>query len=183
MTGIGAAMNDDLAALIRTIPDFPHAGIQFRDVTTLLLDGPGFATTIDRLAATVGTDFDLVTAIEARGFIFGAALAARLGKGLILVRKANKLPGTVLGVNYALEYGEDRVEIHADAFPAGARVLVIDDLIATGGTAVAAVQLLRAAQAKVTAAAFVIDLPDLGGAAKLRAAGVTVTTLVAFAGE
>ena len=183
MTGIGAAMNDDLAALIRTIPDFPHAGIQFRDVTTLLLDGSGFATTIDRLAAAVGTGFDLIAAIEARGFIFGAALAARLGKGLILVRKANKLPGTVLGVNYALEYGEDRVEIHADAFPAGARVLVIDDLIATGGTAVAAVQLLRAAQAKVTAAAFVIDLPDLGGAAKLRAAGVTVTTLVAFAGE
>lgn len=180
---MSAAMNGDLAALIRTIPDFPHAGIQFRDVTTLLLDGPGFASSIDRLGAATGTEFDLVAGIEARGFVFGAALAARLGKGLILVRKANKLPGTVLGVNYALEYGEDRVEIHADAVSAGARVLVVDDLIATGGTALAAVQLLRAAKAEVSAAAFIIDLPDLGGAAKLRSAGVEVMTLVSFAGE
>lgn len=180
---MSAATNDDLAALIRTVPDYPHAGILFRDITTLLLDGPGFARTIDRLATAVGSDFDLIAGIEARGFVFGAALAARLGKGLVLVRKANKLPGTVLGVNYALEYGEDRVEIHADAVPAGARVLVVDDLIATGGTALAAVQLLRAAKAKVTRAAFVIDLPDLGGAAKLRAAGVEVATLVGFAGE
>ncbi len=175
-------MNDDLAALIRSVPDYPHAGIMFRDITTLLLDGPGFATTIDRLAAAVGTDFDLIAGIEARGFVFGAALAARLAHGLILVRKKNKLPGAVIGVNYALEYGEDRVEIHADAVPAGARVLVVDDLIATGGTALAAVQLLRAAKAEVTRAAFVIDLPDLGGAAKLRAAGIDVTALVAFAG-
>jgi adenine phosphoribosyltransferase len=179
---MGEAMNDDLAALIRTVPDYPHAGIAFRDITTLLLDGPGFALTIDRLAATAGTDFDLIAGIEARGFVFAAALAARLAKGLILVRKKNKLPGAVIGVNYALEYGEDRVEIHADAVPAGARVLVIDDLIATGGTARAAVQLLRAAKAEVAGAAFVIDLPDLGGAAKLRGAGVKVTTLVAFAG-
>ncbi len=176
-------MNDDLAALIRTVPDYPHAGIQFRDITTLLLDGPGFATTVDRLAAAVGTGFDLIAGIEARGFVFGAALAAKLAKGLILVRKANKLPGTVLGVNYALEYGEDRVEIHADCVPAGARVLLVDDLIATGGTALAAVQLLRAGGATVTAAAFVIDLPDLGGADRLRAAGVDVATLVEFAGE
>ncbi len=183
MTGISAAMNDDLAALIRTIPDFPHAGIQFRDVTTLLLDGPGFAASIDRLAAATGNDFDLIAGIEARGFVFGAALAARLGKGLILVRKKNKLPGAVIGVNYALEYGEDRVEIHADAVPFGARVLVVDDLIATGGTALAAVELIRAAKGVVTAAAFVIDLPDLGGAARLRARGVDVTTLVEFAGD
>ena len=175
-------MNDDLAALIRTIPDYPHAGIQFRDITTLLLDGPGFAATIDRLAAAVGTEFDLIAGIEARGFIFGAALAAKCGKGLILIRKQNKLPGAVIGVNYALEYGEDRVEIHADAVPPGARVLIVDDLIATGGTALAAVQLLRTARAEVRHAAFVIDLPDLGGAAKLRAAGVDVTALVAFAG-
>ena len=176
-------MNDDLAALIRTVPDYPHAGILFRDITTLLLDGRGFAASIDRLAAAGGTGFDLIAGIEARGFVFGAALAARLGKGLILVRKANKLPGTVLGVNYALEYGEDRVEIHADAVPAGARVLVVDDLIATGGTALAAVQLLRAARAEVSAAAFVVDLPDLGGADRLRAAGVAVATLVAFPGS
>ncbi len=175
-------MNDDLAALIRTVPDYPHAGIQFRDITTLLLDGRSLAATIDRLAAAVGTDFDLIAGIEARGFVFGAALAARLAKGLVLVRKKNKLPGAVIGVNYALEYGEDRVEIHADAVPAGARVLVIDDLIATGGTALATVQLLRTAKANVTAAAFVIDLPDLGGTARLTAAGVDVTALVRFAG-
>lgn len=176
-------MNDDLAALIRTVPDFPHAGIQFRDITTLLLDGPGFALTIDRLANTTGSDFDLIAGIEARGFVFAAALAAKLTRGLILVRKRNKLPGAVIGVNYALEYGEDRVEIHADAVPRGARILVIDDLIATGGTALAAVQLLRAAGAVVTTAAFVIDLPDLGGADRLRAADVDVTALVRFAGD
>ena len=176
-------MNEDLRALIRSIPDYPHAGIIFRDITTLLLDGPGFATTIDRLAAAVGTDFDLIAGIEARGFIFGAALAARSAKGLVLIRKKNKLPGAVIGVNYALEYGEDRVEIHADAVAAGARVLVVDDLIATGGTALAAVELVRAARGVVTHAAFVIDLPDLGGAAKLVAAGVAVTTLVGYAGS
>ena len=176
-------MNDDLRALIRSVPDYPHAGIIFRDITTLLLDGPGFATTIDRLAAAVGTDFDLIAGIEARGFIFGAALAARAAKGLVLIRKKNKLPGAVIGVNYALEYGEDRVEIHADAVAAGARVLVVDDLIATGGTALAAVELVRAARGVVTHAAFVIDLPDLGGAAKLAAAGVVVTTLVGYAGS
>ena len=176
-------MNDDLAALIRTVPDYPHAGIAFRDITTLLLDGPGFAATVARLADAVGEDFDLVAGIEARGFIFGAALAARQAKGLVLVRKKNKLPGAVIGVNYALEYGEDRVEIHVDAVPTGARVFVVDDLIATGGTALAAVHLLRAAGARVGGAAFVIDLPDLGGADRLRAAGVDVTTLVAFAGK
>ena len=187
MTGLGerggVATNDDIAALIRTIPDFPHAGIQFRDITTLLLDGPGFRRTVERLGAAADADVDLIAGIEARGFVFGAALAAALGKGLVLVRKKNKLPGAVIGVNYALEYGDDRVEIHADAVPAGARVLIVDDLIATGGTALAAVELLRVAKAEVTRAAFVIDLPDLGGAARLRAAGVAVTSLVAFAGD
>ncbi len=176
-------MNDDLRALIRTVPDYPHAGIMFRDITTLLLDGPGFATTIDRLAATVGTEFDLIAGIEARGFIFGAALAARCAKGLVLIRKKNKLPGAVIGVNYALEYGEDRVEIHADAVPVGARVLIVDDLIATGGTAFAAVELVRAARGVVNHAAFVIDLPDLGGAARLAAASVAVTALVGYPGS
>lgn len=180
---IERAPNGDIAALIRTIPDFPKPGIRFRDITTLLLDAEGFGRAVTRMAAQVSDPVDLIAGIEARGFVFGAALAARLAKGLVLVRKKNKLPGAVIGVNYALEYGEDRVEIHADAVPAGARVLVVDDLIATGGTALAAVQLLRAAKAEVSRCAFVIDLPDLGGAAKLRAAGVEVTTLVRFAGE
>jgi adenine phosphoribosyltransferase len=176
-------MNDDLRALIRTVPDYPHAGIMFRDITTLLLDGPGFARAVERLADAVGSDFDLIAGIEARGFVFGAALAHRLTKGMVLIRKKNKLPGAVIGVNYALEYGEDRVEIHADAVRPGARILIVDDLIATGGTALAAAQLLRAAGAAVTHAAFVIDLPDLGGAARLRAAGVEVSALLAFDGD
>ncbi|QYE36023.1 MULTISPECIES: adenine phosphoribosyltransferase [Sphingosinicellaceae] len=176
-------MNDDLRALVRTIPDFPHPGIMFRDITTLLLDGPGFARSVELMAEQVGTGFDLIAGIEARGFVFGAALANRLAKGMVLIRKKNKLPGAVIGVNYALEYGEDRVEIHADAVTPGARVLIVDDLIATGGTALAAAQLLRAAGAIVTHAIFVIDLPALGGAERLRAAGVEVDALLAFDGE
>lgn len=173
----------EIRGLIRTIPDYPKPGIQFRDITTLLLDGPGFAQAIEALAERSEPDIDLIAGIEARGFVFGAALAARLGKGLVLMRKKNKLPGAVLGVNYALEYGQDRIEMHADAVAPGLRVLVVDDLIATGGTALAAVQLLRMAGAVVTRAAFVIDLPDLGGATRLAEAGVAVTALVAFAGD
>ena len=173
----------EIRGLIRTIPDYPKPGIQFRDITTLLLDGPGFAQAIEALAERSQPDIDLIAGIEARGFVFGAALAARLGKGLVLMRKKNKLPGAVLGVNYALEYGQDRIEMHADAIAPGLRVLVVDDLIATGGTALAAVQLLRMAGAVVTRAAFVIDLPDLGGATRLAEAGVAVTALVAFAGD
>lgn len=180
----GEGANADLAALVRTIPDYPRPGVRFRDITTLLLNGPGFAATIGRLAAAVEVPdrprFDLIAGIEARGFVFGAALAHRLGCGLVLLRKRNKLPGTVLGRNYALEYGEDRIEMHADACPPGARVLIVDDLIATGGTALAAAALLRDAGAVVEAAAFVIDLPELGGAARLRAAGVGVTSLLAY---
>jgi len=178
------AANADLAALIRTIPGYPKPGIQFRDITTLLLDPAGFAATIERLAAAVcDTRPDLIAGIEARGFVFGAALAVRLSCGLVLVRKRNKLPGAVLGINYTLEYGEDRVEVHADACPPGARVLVVDDLIATGGTALATVALLRQAGATVAGAAFVIDLPDLGGASRLRADSVRVDALVSFAGD
>ncbi len=176
-------MNDDLRALIRTIPDYPKPGIQFRDITTLLLDGPGFAATIERMAAGIGAAPDLVAGIEARGFIFGAALAQRLGCGMVLLRKKNKLPGRVTGINYALEYGQDRIEMHADAVAPGARVVLVDDLIATGGTAMAGVELLEAAGARVDLAAFVIDLPDLGGAARLRGRGIAVQALLAFEGD
>jgi adenine phosphoribosyltransferase len=176
-------MNDDLKALIRTVPDYPKPGIAFRDITTLLLDGPGFAATIERMAAQVGEPPDLIAGIEARGFIFGAAIACRLGCGLVLLRKQNKLPGRVTGINYALEYGQDRIEMHSDAVAPGARVLLVDDLIATGGTALAGVELLRGAGAVVSGASFVIDLPDLGGAARLRAAGVAVHVLVDFEGD
>ena len=172
--------NADLRALIRTIPDFPRPGIGFRDITTLLLDGPGFALTIDRMAAMVGPRPDAIAAIEARGFIFGAALAVKLGCGLVLLRKRNKLPGRVTGINYALEYGQDRIEMHSDAVAPGARILLVDDLIATGGTALAGVQLLRGAGAVVTHASFVIDLPGLGGAQRLGDADVQVAALLAF---
>ena len=176
--------NDDLKALIRTIPDFPKPGIQFRDITTLLLDAHGLALTIERLAAAVDGPIDLVAGIEARGFVFATPLAVRLGAGVLLIRKDGKLPGATIAEDYALEYGSDRVAIHADALVPGARVLLVDDLIATGGTARAAVRLIRKAGAHVTQAAFVIDLPDLGGAAALRGEeGIDVVTLVAFPGH
>lgn len=175
--------DDQLRALIRTIPDYPKPGIQFRDITTLLLDGAGFSATVERLAAASGPVPDFIAGIEARGFIFGAALAYRLGCGMVVLRKKNKLPGWVTGINYALEYGHDRIEMHADALTPGARVLLVDDLIATGGTAVAGVELLRSAGAVVDRAAFVIDLPALGGAARLAAAGVEVKALLGFEGD
>ncbi|MDB5684985.1 MAG: adenine phosphoribosyltransferase [Sphingomonas bacterium] len=187
MTGAGrradGASNADLAGLIRTIPDFPKPGIQFRDITTLLLDGRGLAATIARLAALHPGPVDVVAAIEARGFIFGAALARELGTGLVLIRKDGKLPGATVAVDYALEYGEDRIELHEDALLPGARVLLVDDLVATGGTALAAVRLIRRAGAEVIGASFVIDLPDLGGADRIEADGVPVGTLVAFLGH
>lgn len=175
--------NDDLRALIRTIPDFPKPGVEFRDVTTLLLDGEGLRQTVERMAAQVAGPIDLVAGIEARGFLFGAALAVELGTGMLLVRKDGKLPGATIAEDYALEYGTDRIAIHADALAPGARVLLVDDLIATGGTARAAVRLIRKAGAEVVQAAFVVDLPDLGGADALRSDGLEVTSLVAFAGH
>jgi len=177
------AANDDLKALIRTIPDFPKPGIQFRDVTTLLLDARGFAASIERLAASVAGPPDLVAGIEARGFVVAAALAQLFGAGLLLIRKDGKLPGATIAEDYALEYGTDRLTMHVDACAPGARVLLADDLLATGGTALAAARLLRRAGATVTEAVFIVDLPELGGAAQLREAGMEVHTLVEFEGD
>lgn len=182
-TGSLIERTDDIARLIRTVPDFPKPGIQFRDITTLLLDAEGFGRAISRMAAQVAGHVDLIAGIEARGFVFAAALARELGRGLVLIRKPGKLPGRTIGIDYALEYGTDRIVMHEDAIAAGQRVLLVDDLIATGGTACAAVRLLRTAGAEVAGASFVIDLPDLGGAAALRALGVPVSTLVAFEGD
>ncbi|MEH3103563.1 MAG: adenine phosphoribosyltransferase [Sphingomonas phyllosphaerae] len=176
-------MNDDLKALIRTIPDFPRPGIQFRDITTLLLSSHGLATCVERMAAAVDGPIDLVAGVEARGFLFAAALAIPLRAGVLLIRKDGKLPGATIAEDYALEYGTDRIAIHADACAPGARVLLVDDLIATGGTARAAVRLLRKAGASVAQAQFVVDLPDLGGADLLRADGVAASALVSFPGH
>lgn len=178
-----AGANDDLRALIRTIPDFPKPGIQFRDITTLLLDGAGLAKSVERMLEMVEGPIDLVAGIEARGFVFAPALALALGAGVLLIRKDGKLPGATIAEDYALEYGTDRIAIHVDAVAPGARVLLVDDLIATGGTARAAARLLRKAGATVTQAAFVIDLPELGGADALRADDITVHSLVAFEGH
>ena len=171
--------NHDLARLVRAIDDFPKPGIRFRDITTLLLDPWGLAETVRRLAADA-PDIDLVAGIEARGFIFGAAVARELGKGLVLIRKDGKLPGRTVAVDYALEYGSDRIAMHADAVVPGARVLLVDYLVATGGTALAAARLVADAGGVATAARFVIDLPALGGADRLRAAGVPTHALIAY---
>lgn len=174
----------DIERLIRTIPDFPAPGILFRDVTTLIGDPEGFAATVAMLADQVaGTGACAIAGIEARGFIFGAAVAARMGLGFVPVRKPGKLPVPSLSVDYALEYGMDTLEIDPGAITAGAPVALIDDLLATGGTASAAAGLLRTAGAIVTDALFVVDLPDLGGGDRLRASGITVSSLVSFPGD
>jgi adenine phosphoribosyltransferase len=173
----------DLASLIRTIPDFPKAGIAFRDITTLLLDADGFASAIAHMVDATTGPVDLVAGIEARGFVFAAALAIPLKAGVLLIRKDGKLPGVTIAEEYALEYGNDRIAMHADACAPGARVLLVDDLIATGGTARAAVRLLGRAGAEVVQAQFLVDLPDLGGADALRGDGIEVSALVAFPGH
>jgi adenine phosphoribosyltransferase len=175
-------VNDDLKALVRTIPDFPKPGIQFRDVTTLLLDARGFGLAVERLAASVADTPDLIAAIDARGFVVGAALARELGAGLLLIRKDGKLPGATIAEDYALEYGSDRLAMHVDACAPGAKVLIADDLIATGGTALAAARLVRRAGGELVGARFLIDLPELGGAEALRAEGVDVLSLMEFDG-
>ncbi|HEX9166068.1 MAG TPA: adenine phosphoribosyltransferase [Gemmatimonadales bacterium] len=174
----------NLASLIRTIPDYPKPGILFRDITTLLGDADGFRHVIDAITARYrGRGISRVAGIEARGFILGGAVAHQLGAGFVPVRKRGKLPHDTIGHDYALEYGTDRVEIHVDAVLPGERVLLVDDLIATGGTAEAAATLLRQAGAEVAEACFVIDLPDLGGAKRVEAMGVPVFSLVAFPGH
>ncbi len=175
---------EELKTLIRSIPDFPQPGILFRDVTTLIGHGEGFAASVGHLcerAAAAGAQ--AIAGIEARGFIFGAAVSARLGVPFVPVRKPGKLPVPVLAMDYALEYGTDTLEVDPDAVDNGQRIVVIDDLIATGGTAAAAVALLRKAGAVVEDALFVIDLPDLEGAERLRALGLTVQSLIDFPGH
>ena len=178
-----ASANDDLKALVRTIPDFPKPGVQFRDITTLLLDRVGLARAVDALAATVEGPLDLVAAIEARGFAIGGALAVRLGAGLLLIRKDGKLPGATIAEDYALEYGSDRLAMHVDACAPGARVLIVDDLLATGGTALAAARLVRRAGGEIVGARFVIDLPELGGGRALAEAGIEAESLLEFEGD
>jgi adenine phosphoribosyltransferase len=169
---------------IRTIPDYPKPGIQFRDITTLLGNARAFRRAVDELVQPwSGTKIDKVAGIEARGFILGGAIAHQLSAGFIPVRKKGKLPHATVGIAYSLEYGLDEMEVHRDAVAPGERVILVDDLVATGGTAEAAVRLLRTIGADVVAACFVIDLPELGGAAKIEALGVPVRTLVTFEGH
>ena len=174
----------DLKKLIRTIPDYPKPGIMFRDVTTLLGDAQGFKAAVAALAEPYRTrPVDAVAGIEARGFILGGAIADKLGCGFVPIRKKGKLPWKTIGQDYTLEYGVDTIEIHADAIDKEERVLIVDDLIATGGTAEAAVQLVRRSGGDVVGAAFIIDLPDLGGRKRLEALGVACHVLMAFEGH
>ena len=175
--------NADLAALIRNIPDYPKPGIMFRDVSSLLLDAAGYRTTIDRLAALVDPDTTLVAGIEARGFIVASGIAYALGLGQLMLRKPGKLPGEKIGIDYTLEYGTDRIEMHVGHVKPDQKVLLVDDLIATGGTALAGVDLIRQGGGRVEQALFIVDLPDLGGAEKLRRQDIRVDALIGFDGD
>lgn len=169
---------------IRTVPHYPKQGIQFRDITTLLKDPQGFRATIDELAQRYkDVKLDKIAGIEARGFIFGAALAYALGKGFVPIRKKGKLPAATIGHDYALEYGTDRIEIHTDAIQKGEKVLLVDDLIATGGTAEAACILIEKMGGKIVECCFIIDLPDIGGRARLEKLGQKVFALCEFEGD
>jgi adenine phosphoribosyltransferase len=178
------ATENDLRAAIRTIPDYPKPGIMFRDITTLLGDARAFRRAVDELVQPwAGSKIDKVAGMEARGFILGGAVAHQVSAGFVPIRKKGKLPHTTVRIAYSLEYGLDEMEMHADAILPGQRVILVDDLIATGGTAEGAVKLLRQIGADVVAACFIIDLPDLGGAGKLRAMDVPVRTLMSFDGH
>ncbi len=174
----------ELADTIRSIPDYPKPGIMFRDITTLLGNPRAFRRAVDELVNPyVGMNVRKIAGMEARGFILGGAVAHQLSAGFVPIRKKGKLPHETVSIAYSLEYGVDEMEMHRDAVLPGEKVILVDDLIATGGTAVGAVQLLRQIGADVVSACFVIDLPDLGGRAKLEALGVEVRTLVEFSGH
>jgi len=171
---------------IRTVPDYPKKGIMFRDITTLIKDPVGFRLVIDTLTQrylTTEVEYDIIAGIEARGFIMGGALSYTLGKGFAPIRKAGKLPAEVESQEYALEYGTDTIEIHKDAFPKGSRVLLVDDLLATGGTALAAAALIEKLGSTVAEMAFIVNLPDVGGELKLRDKGYKIFSLTEFEGE
>lgn len=177
-------IRSELAASIRSIPDYPKPGIIFRDITTLLGNPRAFRRAVDELVQPyAGTKIDKIAGMEARGFILGGAVAHQLSSGFVPIRKKGKLPHETVRIAYSLEYGVDEMEMHRDAVHPGEKVILVDDLIATGGTAVGAVKLLRQIGAEVVSACFVIDLPDLGGRKKLEALGVDVHTLVEFSGH
>jgi adenine phosphoribosyltransferase len=179
-----SSLEDTLLSAIRTIPDYPKPGIMFRDITTLLGNARAFRRAIDELVHPyAGTKIDKVAGIEARGFILGGAIAHQLSSGFIPIRKKGKLPHETVRVAYSLEYGLDEMEMHKDAVAAGEKVILVDDLIATGGTADGAVRLLRQMGADIVAACFIIDLPELGGRRKLEALDVPVRTLIAYEGH
>ena len=179
-----AALENDLKAAIRSIPDYPKPGIMFRDITTLLGNARAFRRAVDELVQPwAGGKIDKVAGIEARGFILGGAVAHQVSAGFVPIRKKCKLPFKRVTIGYSLEYGIDEMEMHEDAVAPGERVILVDDLVATGGTAQAAVKLLRQMGAEVLAACFIIDLPELGGAAKLRALDLPVRTLISFEGH
>ena len=178
------SLKKTLVAAIRNIPDYPKPGIMFRDITTLLGNPGAFRRSVDELVYPyAGTKIDKIAGVEARGFILGGAMAHQLSAGFVPIRKKGKLPHETVRIAYSLEYGVDEMEIHVDAVKPGEKVILVDDLIATGGTAEGAVKLLRQIGADIVAAVFVIDLPELGGRKKLEALGITVRTLVEFAGH
>src|SRR3954447_8166379 len=178
------SLEDFLLSAIRTIPDYPKPGILFRDITTLLGNARAFRRAVDELVHPfAGSKIDKIAGIEARGFILGGAIAHQLSAGFIPIRKKGKLPHAKVSIGYSLEYGIDEMEMHADAVTPGERVVLVDDLVATGGTAEAAVKLLQQLGARIVVSCFVIDLPDLGGAKKIEALGVPVRTLIGFGGH
>jgi adenine phosphoribosyltransferase len=178
------SLEDALLSAIRTIPDYPRPGILFRDITTLLGDARAFRRAVDELVHPyAGSKIGKIAGIEARGFILGGAIAHQLSAGFVPIRKKGKLPHETVRIAYSLEYGVDEMEMHRDGVAPGEKVILVDDLIATGGTATAAVGLLRQLGADIVAACFVVDLPDLGGRAKLEASGVEVRTLIGFPGH